>query len=121
MENTRPLNRNLGTIAWGAIFVWWGITELLRLPNGMDAVGFGLIFLGVNAARVLNGIPTNNFTTMLGIFALVWGALDLARSVLRLPLDLHAEFAILLIVLGATLLVGVATNRKQLLDAMGRS
>ena len=119
MENTRPLNRNLETIAWGAIFVWWGVTELLRLPNGMDAVGFGLIFLGVNVARALNGIPTKILTTLCGILALVWGGLDLAPVVLHLPFKLPV-FAILLIVLGATLLVHVATNRERTLGTVGR-
>ena len=33
MENTRTLNRNLETIAWGAFFIWWGITELFQLPT----------------------------------------------------------------------------------------
>ena len=41
MENTRTSNRNFGMMAWGAIFVWWGITELFSLPSGMDVIGFG--------------------------------------------------------------------------------
>jgi hypothetical protein len=100
MDKARTLNRNLETLTWGAVFIWWGITELLKfLPNGIDAVGFGLIFLGLNVARWLNGIPTNDFSITLGILALVWGGLDLAPSLLHLPFKLPV-FAILLIVLG---------------------
>ena len=104
MENTRTLNRNLETMAWGALFIWWGITELFQfLPHGTGAIGIGLIFLGLNVARWLNGIPTSGFSTMLGILALVLGGLELASSAMRLPFELPV-FAILLIVLGAIML-----------------
>ena len=104
MENTRTLNRNLETMAWGALFIWWGITELFQfLPHGTGAIGIGLIFLGLNVARSLNGIPTSGFSTTLGILALVLGGLELASSVLHLPFEIPV-FAILLIVLGAIML-----------------
>jgi hypothetical protein len=74
MENTRTSDRNLETVAWGALFIWWGITELVPgLPHGTGAIGIGLIFLGLNLARSLNGIPTSGFSTTLGILALVLG------------------------------------------------
>jgi len=104
MENTRTSDRNLETVAWGALFIWWGITELVPgLPHGTGAIGIGLIFLGLNLARSLNGIPTSGFSTTLGILALVLGGLELASSVMRLPFELPV-FAILLIVLGVILL-----------------
>jgi hypothetical protein len=104
MDNTQTLNRNLDTIAWGAFFTWWGITELLSfLPEGVGALGIGLIMLGLNAARSLKGIPTSYFTTILGILALVLGVLELAGAVLSLPFELPI-FAILLITLGVLLL-----------------
>lgn len=112
MDDKQKLNRIFETTAWGAIFVWWGITELVRPPNGVDAVGFGLIFLGVNAARVLNGMPTNGFSITLGILALVWGGLDLAPLVLHLPFKLPV-FAILLIVLGVIFLAGVLVRVRK--------
>jgi len=104
MENTRTSDRNLETVAWGALFIWWGITELVPgLPHGTGAIGIGVILLGLNLARSLNGIPTSGFTTTLGILALVLGGLELASSVMRLPFELPV-FAILLIVLGVILL-----------------
>jgi hypothetical protein len=104
MENIRTLNRNLEAMAWGALFIWWGITELVPgLPHGTGAIGIGLILLGLNVARSLNGVPTSGFTMTLGILALVLGGLELAISVLRLPIELPV-FAILLIVLGVILL-----------------
>ena len=104
MENTRTLNRNLEMVAWGAFFVWWGLTELFpSLPEGIGAIGIGLILLGLNAARSLNGIPTGGFTTVLGILALVLGVLDFSRGILHLSFELPV-FGILLIVLGVIFL-----------------
>jgi len=104
MDNLQILNRRLEAIAWGAFFVWWGITELFStLPEGMGAIGIGIILLGLNAARSLNGIPASGFTTTLGILTLVLGALELSRLVLRLPFELPV-FGILLIVLGTIFL-----------------
>ncbi len=114
MENTRTLSRNLETMAWGTLFIWWGFTELFQfLPHGIGAIGIGLIFLGLNVARSLNGIPTSGFSTTLGILALVLGGLELASSVLRLPFELPV-FAILLIVLGVILLAReLPRNRNE--------
>jgi hypothetical protein len=104
MNDTRTLNSSFETAAWGALFVWWGITALFHfLPNGTGVIGVGLILLGLNVARSLNGIPTRGFATILGILALVWGGLELASSVLTLPFELPV-FEILLITLGVILL-----------------
>jgi hypothetical protein len=113
VDNTRKLNRNLETMAWGALFIWWGITELFQfLPHGTGAIGIGLIFLGLNLARSLNGLPTSGFSTTLGILALVLGGLELASSVLRLPFELPV-FAILLIVLGVIVLARELLRSKN--------
>jgi len=110
MENTRTLNRNFETIAWGAFFVWWGITGLFKfLPEGTGAVGFGLILIGLNVARSLNGMPTSGFTITLGILALVLGGLELAGFFLSLPFELPI-FAILVIVLGVIVLARELTG-----------
>jgi hypothetical protein len=104
MKNTQTSNRNLDAIAWGALLIWWGITELVKfLPDGTGVIGVGLILLGLNAIRLLNGIPISGFSTTIGILGLVWGCLELAGAVLSLPFDLPI-FAILLITLGVLLL-----------------
>ncbi len=104
MNTSKSLNRNFETMAWGALFIWWGLTELIpSLPAGIGAIGIGLILLGLNAARSLNGLPTSGFSITLGVLALIWGGLELAGTVLRLPFELPV-FAILLIVLGGIML-----------------
>ena len=105
MENTRKSTFNLEAIAWGAFFILWGITELFNsLPEGIGAIGIGLILLGLNAARSWTGRPTSGFTTTFGILALLLGGLELARPLLHLSFELPI-FAILLFALGAILLI----------------
>jgi hypothetical protein len=114
MDDAQKSNLKFEGLAWGAFFVWWGMTELFpSLPEGVGAVGIGLILIGLNLARSLNGIPTSGFTTTLGILALVLGGLELAGQALRLPFELPV-FAILLIVLGLTFLGrGLARTRVE--------
>ena len=105
MDQTRVAKRDLTTAAWGALLVWWGVTELLPfLPHGTGLLGVGLILLGLNVARWRYGHPTSGFTLTLGILALVWGGLELAATFVALPFEIPV-FSILLLVLGAVLLV----------------
>ncbi len=106
MDNVRTLNHNLATIGWGMLLIWWGIVIMIDpLTIGMGAIGTGLICLGVNAARWLNGIPTKSSTTEFAIIALVWGALDTIFN-----LRLGVSFALLLIVIGAITLVSLLSR-----------
>jgi hypothetical protein len=113
MNSTQTLNRNFEAIAWGALLIWWGITELVpSLPDGTGAIGIGLILIGFNVARWLNGFPASGFSTTVGILALVWGGLELAGALLSLPFELPI-FAILLIVLGVIVLRGEILRMKE--------
>ncbi len=104
MDNVQLRNRTFEGLAWGAFFIWWGITELFQfLPQGTGVLGFGLILVGLNAARFMNGLPTSGTTLTLGILALVWGGLELAGFFLSLPFEIPI-FAALLIVLGIIML-----------------
>jgi hypothetical protein len=105
MENTRKSTFNLEAIAWGALFIFWGISELFpSLPQGAGALGIGIILLGLNLARSWQGQPTSGFTTTLGILALLLGGLELAQPYLHLPFELPI-FAILLLALGSITLL----------------
>ena len=105
MENTRKSNPDLSTIAWGAIFILWGIIEMLpSLPEGIGALGIGAILIGLTFARRSQGESTSAFTTTIGILALLWGGLELARPLLHLSFELPI-FAILLLALGLIILM----------------
>ncbi len=112
MNTTKTVNHSFEAVAWGALFIWWGITSMVKfLPEGTGAIGIGLILLGLNIARRSNGIATSGFSTTIGILALVWGVLELTGAVLSLPFELPI-FAILLIVLGVIVLVRDLTGSR---------
>jgi hypothetical protein len=105
MENTSKSNLDFGTIAWGAFFILWGITEIFKsLPNGTGAVGIGVILVSLNLVRLWKGQPASGFTTTFGILALLLGGLELASPYLHLSFDLPI-FAILLLALGLIVLL----------------
>ncbi len=110
MENIRTSDaprdgaQKLEAIAWAAIFIWWGLTELVQsLTPGIGAIGLGIILLGLNAVRARSGLPVSGFTLTLGMLAFVWGGLDFVAAILHLSFELPV-FAILLIVLGLIVL-----------------
>ncbi len=113
MENTRKSTPDLGTLAWGALFILWGITEMFTtLPDGTGAAGIGIILIGLNLARKWNGQPVSGFSTTIGILALLLGALQLASPYLHLSFELPV-FAILLLALGVIVLGGAMRGNKN--------
>ena len=103
MNDSIRKERNIDAIGWGALFIWWGLTLLIKFPAGVGLIGVGLILLAASAARYFQGIHVSGFTTTIGVLALVWGGLELAGTVLPLALPI---FPILLIVLGLMVLFG---------------
>jgi len=116
MQDNMRTNRNIETLAWGALFVWWGITLLIKFPAGVGLLGVGLILLGANAVRYFQRIRINGFSACIGVLALVWGGLELAGTIL--PFELPV-FAILLIALGAAV-VGLEFARSGAKEQAGR-
>jgi hypothetical protein len=108
MENVQTLNRIFSKIGDNALLIWWGIVMLVHpLTIGMGAVGTGLILLGVNAARLLKGIPAKSSTTAVGLSALIWGSLD---TILHPHFEM--SFAMLLIVIGAVSIASLVARPK---------
>lgn len=113
MDKTQTNQLNFEAVAWGALLIWWGITELVDfLPAGVGAIGTGLILLGVNTARARNGIPVSGFSVTIGILALLWGSLELVGVVFSLPFEIPV-FAILLIALGVIVLATQRPGSKE--------
>ncbi len=113
MTTTNSINRNYEVIAWGALFIWWGISIMVpSLPNGSTALGTGLILIAVNIARKVSGLPASGFSTTIGILAVIWGGLELVGVLVSLPFELPI-FAILLIALGLIVLVPGLKTRQS--------
>lgn len=117
MGESRLTDRHINTIWWGMLLVWWGICFLPGvLPNGVDAAGTGVILLSASIVRRARGKSMDAFTLIAGTLCLIWGALDMTRSVLHMAWHLPV-LAILLVAFGVELLaVAVlhsARARKQ--------
>jgi hypothetical protein len=109
MDNRNNLKRNLKRVGWGLLAILWGATILFDFISfGAGLIGTGLVLLGVNVVRSINHLHTKSDNTVLGILAIAWGGLELARPLLRQlfpTADLDwVIFAILLIGLGMILL-----------------
>jgi hypothetical protein len=104
------LNKRLETMAWGAFLVMLGGFMFVPqeiISGGWWPIGVGLIMLGLNAARYLNGLRMSGFTTFLGIISVFGGMLDLVGME-------GVNGAVLLIVLGGYLILKPYFDRRQI-------
>jgi len=104
------LNKRFETAAWGAFLIMLGgfmfvPEEIIR--GGWWSISVGLIMLGLNGTRYLNGIRMSGFTTFLGIISVIGGVLDLAGME-------GVNGAVLLIVLGGYLILKPYFDERQL-------
>jgi hypothetical protein len=105
----RALNKRLEEIGWGLFLIIIGGIWLLpdeQVPPGVWLIGAGLIMLGINGARYLNGIKMSGFTIILGALALIAGLGGLVG--VKLPF-----FAILFILIGASIILKPLIEKKQ--------
>jgi hypothetical protein len=103
------LNKKLETAGWGFFLIMAGgfalVPEAL-IPKGLWSVGFGLILLGLNAARYYNGIRMSGFTTFLGLLSVVGGIIQLLGWN-------SMDGAFFLIILGAYLILKPWFDQRQ--------
>lgn len=100
-SDKRALDRRLEGISWALFLIMLGGLALIpNVPGGVWLIGVGLIMLGLNVARYLNGIRMRSFTSMLGALALVLGVAEL------IGLD-WPVLPILLILIGAGIIFDV--------------
>lgn len=95
------LNKRLESVGWGLFLIMIGGIALAPqslVPQGVWAIGVGIIMLGLNAARYYYKIKMSGFTIVLGTLALLTGIGELAG--VDLPV-----FAILLILIGASIII----------------
>jgi hypothetical protein len=76
------------------------------VPHGAWLIGTGLLLLGLNLARYLNGITMRGWTTLLCGLALAAGLASLLG--VKLPL-----LALLLVVLGAAIILRPLVARRS--------
>jgi hypothetical protein len=112
MDNIRKLNQRYEILAWGTLFLWVGVRDLIPgLPIGTGMLGIGLILLGLNLARRISDIPINGVSTALGAAALLVGAVELFRSLQGIQVELPF-FPVLLVMVGVGFLAHSLTGMK---------
>jgi hypothetical protein len=107
------LGKRLEEIAWALFLIMTGALWLAPkawAPEGTWLAGLGLILLGLNAARRLNGLNVQGFGIAVGAAALVAGIGRITG--LKLPI-----LAIFLIVLGAIMIIKTMFGREKRDDA----
>ena len=96
-------DKRIEDIGWGLLLIITGAAFLMPgwgVPWATWLVGVGVVMLGLNAARYMNGIRVRRFTIILGVLALVAGVGNFAGVDLEVPL-----FAALLILSGASIIL----------------
>src|SRR5512145_912638 len=104
------MNKRFESVGWGLFLIMLGGFMFIpdtTVSKGFWSIGIGLIFLGLNAARYLNGIRMSGFTTFLGVLSVVGGIVQLLgwKSM---------EGAFFLIILGAYLILKPWFDSHQL-------
>lgn len=105
--NTNTEKKRLDEIAWALVLVMTGglwLAPKAMFPEGTWLAGVGLIILGLNAARRLQGLSMNGFGLIVGLVALAAG---IGRIIGQ---DLPV-IPILLVVLGVGLVVRAAAGK----------
>ena len=114
MNDIKNLDKRYQTIAWGGIFLLFGILALV--PGNQEAVfvlGIGIIFLGLNLARYISKIPVIAFSIILGSLAFILGTVALLRPVLNIPPFDVPAFPLVMIVLGLYMLIPGPKQAEQ--------
>lgn len=104
----KELNKRLDNAAWGLFLVMLGCLWLIpdeQVPEDTWLLGAGVILLGLNAVRYLNGIRMSGFTIFLGVLGILLGIGGL------LGVDLPV-FPILVILIGLGMVLGPVFRRK---------
>ncbi len=100
------LDHQFERVSWALFLIMiGGLAFVPEVPGGTWLIGTGLIMLGLNAARYMNGIRMSNFTIVVGMLALVFGVAEFVGT--SLPV-----FPVLLILIGATILWRTVFERE---------
>lgn len=108
-EKKAALDKRLEDVGWGVFFLMIGTIWLVpadRIPSGTWLIGTGLLLLGLNLIRLLNGIRIHTLAGALGVLALAAGMGSVGG--VELPL-----FAFALIATGAVIILKGVLPRER--------
>jgi hypothetical protein len=107
-SGSRRPGQRLDEIAMALVLIMTGgmwLAPKAMFPDGTWLAGLGLILLGLNAARRMNGVKTSGFGIIVGLIAFAAGIGRIIGQ--ELPI-----VPILLIILGAGLVLRAAAGKK---------
>jgi hypothetical protein len=102
----RRLGDKLDAAAWALFLIWVGIALLADVGIGIGLLGVGVITLGAQVARRMNGLDLEGFWLIVGLLFVAGGIWKLSGVETEFPL-----FEICLIVIGAALLYSVVRGK----------
>ncbi len=103
------ISKRINAIGWALFFVMIGclwIVPAETLPESTWLIGAGIIMLGTNYFRYINGIKPVVFTIVIGILAVVAGV----GSIMGIEVPV---FPILLIFIGLSIIFGHLTEKNR--------
>ena len=103
--NKAGMRQKLDAAGWGLFFIWVGAALLLDLSWGVGILGVAVIVLLGQAARKYFGLPLEGFWIVVGLLFLVGGFWEMYQ----VEVDL---VPILLIIAGAALLISLFRRRR---------
>jgi uncharacterized membrane protein len=105
VSNKGGLAQKLDAAGWGLFFIWVGAALLMDLSWGVGLLGVAVITLGGQAARTYFGLGSQIFWVVVGLLFLVGGVWELYRVEISLV-------PVLLIIAGAALLLSIFTGQR---------
>ena len=103
--NNAGMGKKLDAAGWGLFFIWVGAALLLDLSWGVGLLGAVVIVLLGQAARKYFGLALEGFWIVVGLLFLLGGIWELYKVEVGLV-------PILLIVAGAALLISIFRRRR---------
>ena len=100
-----PLAAKLDAVGWGLFFIWVGTAFLMDVGPGIGLLGVGIITLGMQVVRRFFDVTLEGFWIVVGVLFIAGGVWELFS--VQVPL-----LPILLLVAGLSLLVSVVRGKQ---------
>lgn len=112
-EDKRALSSKLDAVGWGMLFIWIGTAFLLDTGWGTGFLGIGIVMLGVQLGRMHFNLPAEGFGLVMGVLFVVTSIWELLKIRLGQEPIPGGIWPILSIVAGAALLVSALLRKRR--------
>ena len=112
-EEKQALARKLDAVGWGMLFIWIGTAFLLNIGWGTGFLGIGIIMLGVQLGRMRFNLPMEGFGLVAGAVFVVTGAWELLKAKMGQEPVPGGLWPILSIAAGVALLVSAVLRKRR--------